>query len=152
MMGIEWMRRHLGDKYNIHILSFFDESPMHIDATLVFLRPGLILSNPERPCQQEEFFTKKGWKIVKAARPAINESHHLYFTSKWLNMNILMIDENRVLIDPDEKPLQKVRNFYPELFLELIQSKSRKYIILTLFSEVQSRILLKPFDYYYSFK
>ena len=137
MMGIEWMRRHLGDKYNLHVLSFFDESPMHIDATLVFLRPGLILSNPERPCQQEEFFTKNGWKIVKAAPPAINDSYHLYFTSKWLNMNILMIDENRVLIDPDEKPLQKVRNSYLDFFLELFQFKSSKYIIPMLFLEVK---------------
>lgn len=141
MMGIEWMRRHLGDKYNLHVLSFFDESPMHIDATLVFLRPGLILSNPERPCQQEEFFTKSGWKIVKAARPEINDSHHLYFTSKWLNMNILMIDENRVLIDPDEKPLQKVRNPYLDFFLELFQFKSVKYIIPMLFLEMKFRIL-----------
>ena len=141
MMGIEWMRRHLGDKYNLHVLSFFDESPMHIDATLVFLRPGLILSNPERPCQQEEFFTKSGWKIVKAARPEINDSHHLYFTSKWLNMNILMIDENRVLIDPDEKPLQNVRNPYLDFFLELFQFKSGKYIIPMLFLEMKFRIL-----------
>ena len=32
-MGIEWMKRHLGNEYRIHILSFNDPSPMHIDAS-----------------------------------------------------------------------------------------------------------------------
>lgn len=51
-MGIEWMRRHLGPDYNIHIISFKDPNPMHIDATFNIIGPGLVLSNPDRPCLQ----------------------------------------------------------------------------------------------------
>lgn len=51
-MGIEWMRRHLGPDYNIHIISFKDPNPMHIDATFNIIGPGLVLSNPDRPCHQ----------------------------------------------------------------------------------------------------
>ena len=116
MMGIEWMRRHLGDKYNIHVLSFKDSNPMHMDATFTFLRPGLILSNPDRPCKQADFFEKKGWKIIKAPPPALSDSHRLYISTKWIAMNILMIDENRVLCDPDEKPLIKVNRYFKNVF------------------------------------
>lgn len=51
-MGIEWMRRHLAPDYNIHIISFKDPNPMHIDATFNIIGPGLVLSNPDRPCHQ----------------------------------------------------------------------------------------------------
>ena len=61
--GIEWMRRHLGDKYRIHILSFKDPNPMHIDATFNIIGPGLVLANPERPCNQIDMFNKAGWKV-----------------------------------------------------------------------------------------
>lgn len=46
------MRRHLAPDYNIHIISFKDPNPMHIDATFNIIGPGLVLSNPDRPCQQ----------------------------------------------------------------------------------------------------
>eukprot|EP00953_Heterococcus_sp_UTEX-ZZ885_P026909 14496-Heterococcus_DN1.PRE.1 len=38
--GIEWMRRHLGSNYNIHVLDFQDKNAMHIDGTFVPLGPG----------------------------------------------------------------------------------------------------------------
>lgn len=51
-MGIEWMRRHLAPDYKVHIISFEDPNPMHIDATFNIIGPGLVLSNPDRPCRQ----------------------------------------------------------------------------------------------------
>lgn len=51
-MGIEWMRRHLAPTYKVHIISFKDPNPMHIDATFNIIGPGLVLSNPDRPCRQ----------------------------------------------------------------------------------------------------
>jgi len=108
MMGIEWIRRHLGDKYNIHVLTFKDSNPLHIDATFVVIGPGLVLSNPERPCDQIALFHKAGWKVVKPPEPMISDSHPLWMTSKWLNMNVLMIDEKRVLVDRDEITTQKM--------------------------------------------
>ncbi len=52
MMGIEWMRRHLGPKYNVHVISFDDPNPMHIDATFNIIGPGLAIVNPDRKCHQ----------------------------------------------------------------------------------------------------
>lgn len=42
---------------------------MHIDATFNIIGPGLVLSNPERPCHQIEMFEKAGWTVVKPPLP-----------------------------------------------------------------------------------
>lgn len=63
--GIEWMKRHLGDRYNVHVISFKDPNPMHIDATFNIIGPGLVIANPDRPCNQLNMFLRAGWKVCK---------------------------------------------------------------------------------------
>ncbi|XP_077986231.1 glycine amidinotransferase, mitochondrial-like [Glandiceps talaboti] len=104
-MGIEWMRRHLGDNYNVHVVSFDDPNPMHIDATFNIIGPGLVLANPSRPCHQIQVFKRAGWTIVDAPWPETPESHPMYIASKWIAMNVLMLDEKRVICDPNQKAL-----------------------------------------------
>ena len=81
---------------------------MHIDGTFNIIGPGLVISNPDRPCDQIEMFKKAGWKIVEAPLPLIPDSHPLWMTSKWLSMNVLMLDEKRVVVDPNEVTTVKV--------------------------------------------
>ena len=107
-MGIEWLRRHLGDKYRVHTLSFKDPNAMHIDATFNIIGPGLVLSNPTRPCAQIDMFHKAGWTVVKPPSPLVPDDHPLWFTSKWLSMNVLMLDPKRVLVEKNETTIQKV--------------------------------------------
>lgn len=107
-MGIEWMRRHLGPDYNIHIISFKDPNPMHIDATFNIIGPGLVLSNPDRPCHQIEMFKKAGWTIMKPPTPLISDDHPLWMSSKWLSMNVLMLDDKRVMVEANESSIQKM--------------------------------------------
>ena len=63
-MGIEWMRRHLGDDYRVHVISFKDPNPMHIDATFNIIGPGLVIANPDRPCNQIDMFYRAGEHIL----------------------------------------------------------------------------------------
>jgi len=66
------MKRHLEPQgYRIHLLSFKDPNPMHIDATFNIIGPGLVLSNPDRPCDQIKMFEKAGWTVVKPPSPII---------------------------------------------------------------------------------
>ena len=81
---------------------------MHIDATFNIIGPGLVLSNPDRPCDQIDLFKRSGWKIVQPPLPAIPDSHPLWMSSKWLSMNVLMLDEKRVVVDANEVPTIKV--------------------------------------------
>ena len=67
-MGIEWLQRHLGEQYKIHVLSFINPNPMHIDGTINIIGPGLMIVNPDRPCNQLEMFEKAGNYIVMYTR------------------------------------------------------------------------------------
>ena len=101
--GIEWLRRHLGGEYRIHVFEFEDPHPMHIDATLVPLAPGKLLINPDRVSRVPRLF--KGWDVRAAPRPVIPDSHPLYMTSKWINMNVLMLDQERVIVERQDEPM-----------------------------------------------
>lgn len=106
LFGIEWLQRHLGDTYKIHILEFEDTHPMHSDASLVPLAPGHILVNPERLKKIPRMF--KSWNIIYAPPSCLPARPALYFSSPWLSMNILMLDEKRVVVEPSEEPLIQV--------------------------------------------
>lgn len=101
--GIEWLRRHLGDDYRIHVLHFDDPHPMHIDATFMPLAPGKLLINPERVGAVPKLFA--GWEVRTAPKPVIPDHHPLYMTSKWINMNVLMLDEKRVVVEAQDEPM-----------------------------------------------
>jgi len=108
-MGIEWMRRHLEPKgIKLHQISFNDPNPMHIDATFNIIGPGIVLSNPDRKCNHIDLFIKGGWKVVKPPQPVMPDDHPLWMSSKWLSMNVLMLDEKRVICDANEGPIIKM--------------------------------------------
>ncbi len=103
--GIDWLQRHYSD-HRVHEVTFKEPGPMHIDATFVFLRPGLALSNKKRvPLSEEmkELFKINDWEIVPCAEPAYEEKFPLSFCSVWLSMNILMLDPKTVCVEADEK-------------------------------------------------
>jgi len=108
LMGIEWLQRHLGDDYTVHQISFDDPNPMHIDATFNIIGPGLVIVNPDRPCHQLDMFKKAGWDMVTAPQPCIPDDHPLWMSSKWLSMNVLMLDPKRVIVDKNELATQKM--------------------------------------------
>jgi glycine amidinotransferase len=105
-MGIRWIRAHLGDRYRVHVLSFRDPNPMHVDATFLPLRPGLVLANPDRPCHQLPLFERAGWRVVQAAPPSLPDDWPLYMSSRWLCMNVLVLDPRRVVVEAHEEPTQ----------------------------------------------
>lgn len=108
--GIDWLQRHLGDEYRVHVFEFQDTHPMHIDATLVPMAPGKLLINPERVPKVPDLF--KGWDVMSAPAPVMPDAHPLYMTSKWINMNILMLDEDRVVVERQDEPMiQAMKNF-----------------------------------------
>jgi glycine amidinotransferase len=117
--GIEWMRRHLGDDYNVHVLDFQDKNAMHIDGTFVPLGPGKLLICPKRPCvtgethtwftfngEQKEYKLPemfKGWDVFVAPTPSLPDTHPLFFTSPWTaSCNVLLLDTERVIVEGNE--------------------------------------------------
>jgi glycine amidinotransferase len=103
--GIDWIQRHLGDDYHVHEVEVFDTHPLHIDATFYPLAPGKLLINPERIKKVPEIFEKSGWDILVCPQPNMPDTHPMYTCSKWLNMNVLMLDQERVIVSKGEDDL-----------------------------------------------
>ncbi len=93
--GVEWIRSVLDPKYHLHIVEFDDAHPMHIDATIMPLSLGKLLVHPDRvptslqKILRETLFSE--WEFIEAPRPSEDRREApLYFTSRWINMNMLV--------------------------------------------------------------
>ncbi|MEV4880425.1 amidinotransferase [Streptomyces cyaneofuscatus] len=101
-MGIEWLRRHLGPGYRIHEIESRCRTPMHIDTTFLVLAPGKALVNPDYIDVDRLPAVLDSWDILVAPEPEPVKDLLLRTTSmcgKWLSMNILMVDETRVIAE-----------------------------------------------------
>jgi len=104
LAGIEWLRRHFPN-HRVHTVNFpGDQFPIHIDASFCPLKPGLIINNPFRklPGEQTKIFERNGWKIVDAALPVHSKPPPLCYSSVWLSMNVLVINEEYVIVEGSE--------------------------------------------------
>ncbi|MCD7439907.1 amidinotransferase [Streptomyces lincolnensis] len=101
-MGIEWLRRHLGPGYRVHEIESGCQTPMHIDTTFLPLGPGKALINPEYVDPDRLPEALDSWDILVAPEPDPIDEPLLRVTSmcgKWLSLNVLMIDEKRVIAE-----------------------------------------------------
>jgi glycine amidinotransferase len=103
--GHDWLRRHFPE-HRVHAVTFGNTQPLHIDATFVPLRPGLVLHCGEQPTDPElaTYFAVNDWEIVEAAQPAHGWKHlpALSFCSPWLAMNVLCLDRKTVCVEASE--------------------------------------------------
>ncbi|MEM9455459.1 MAG: inosamine-phosphate amidinotransferase 1 [Myxococcota bacterium] len=106
--GAAWLKSTLGPEYRVHLLEGLYTS-VHVDSTIVPLRPGLVLLNPERvsPSQVPSIFA--GWDVLYA--PEMVEyaySDLMPHSSKWLGINLLMITPSLAFVDSHQVPLMKL--------------------------------------------
>lgn len=101
--GIEWLRRHLGSDFRIHEIDVDDTQPMHIDSTFMPLAPGKVVVNPTRVKRLPD--AMRHWDVLVPPPPTIPPGHPLYMSSRWITMNVLMLDEQRVVVEENEAPL-----------------------------------------------
>ena len=102
--GMQWLQRHY-PAHRVHAVNFpGDPYPIHIDATFVPLRPGLVMNNPNRklPEEQRKIFEINDWEIVDAAQPAHEAPPPLCYSSVWLSMNVLILDHSTVIVEASE--------------------------------------------------
>jgi glycine amidinotransferase len=105
--GAEWLRRHLGPAFRIHRVVCREPRPLHIDATLVPVRPGVVLTNPERPCDDAilALFARNDWRVVSAPPSVRSGRSPSRDVSNWISMNILMLDERTAIVETAEIPM-----------------------------------------------
>ena len=94
--GVESLRAAVPAGYAVELLDVTDSHAMHIDATLLPLRPGLLVYNPERVSEAalRRLAVFRDWELkAYPHQPAPRKEPPRYMTSGWLLMNVLSLDE-----------------------------------------------------------
>jgi len=106
--GVNWLRSYLGQDFTITLMEPVDPGAMHIDATLMPLRPGVILVNgsrlSERAIEQSPFAR---WDKIVVQQPRPMGTVPRFMTSGWINMNVLSVDEERVIVESHDTDLAR---------------------------------------------
>lgn len=100
--GIGWLRQHLGPTYRIHEVVSTCPNPMHIDSTFMPLAPGKVLVNPDHIDVDRLPPILKSWDVLVAPHPDPVPGPLLSMCSAWLSMNVLMLDEKRVVVEESQ--------------------------------------------------
>lgn len=71
------------------------------------LKPGLVMENKDRPLQPEskKLWLDNGWKFIAGPEPNNPRIPQFSQSSKWLNMNVLVIDEDKVIVEAEEESM-----------------------------------------------
>lgn len=105
-MGVDWLRRHLGEKYRLHEIESTCMTPMHIDSTFMPLAPGKVLINPDYINVSKLPKILKSWDVLVPPEPEPIKGIPS-MCSKWIGLNVLMLDEQRVLVEQGQELLIK---------------------------------------------
>jgi glycine amidinotransferase len=78
---------------------------MHIDTTLMPLAPGKVMVNPDWVDVDHLPACFENWDILVAPRPVPGSANQLNLISAWANMNVLMLDEKRVIVEQRQETM-----------------------------------------------
>ncbi|KFY63145.1 hypothetical protein V496_04155 [Pseudogymnoascus sp. VKM F-4515 (FW-2607)] len=113
--GVEYLRACIPNGYTVEVLDVNDPHAMHIDATILPLKHGLLVYNPLRTSEiaLRKHTVLRDWDIwAYPFVPKKREHPPLYMTSEWLCMNVLSISECKVIVEEKDKELAEwVRQF-----------------------------------------
>ncbi len=112
--GIDWLRRHLNSRadsagYFIHEIPIRNRHAMHIDLHFMPLAPGRAMVNPEWVVMdglRKAVPALKEWELLEAPPPDPAASGLLRVRnecSRWLNINVLSLDEKRVVVEQGQR-------------------------------------------------
>jgi glycine amidinotransferase/scyllo-inosamine-4-phosphate amidinotransferase 1 len=108
--GAKWLQNVLGEKYRVHVVDNV-YAYVHIDTSIVPLRPGVVLLNPDRVNENNCPAYFKNWKKIYSPEPfPTGFSEHWAPASPWLGMNVLSINENLVAVEASQSELMRVLN------------------------------------------
>jgi glycine amidinotransferase/scyllo-inosamine-4-phosphate amidinotransferase 1 len=105
--GADWLQAHLGPGYRVHpvrgVYAF-----VHVDSTIVPLRPGLVLLNPERVREDNLPEVLRGWDKIWAPEPdAMQVDPSRAPASKWIALNCLSLSPDVVAVEQSQTNLMR---------------------------------------------
>jgi glycine amidinotransferase len=113
--GFQWLQRHTRDRFRLHKLYRMTDN--HIDSIILPLRPGTLLLREPKYLDMLPAALRK-WDIIYPPEPKDRifpayTDDELLLTSKYIDLNVLSIDTERVLVNA----------WFPELIKTLEQHK-----------------------------
>lgn len=103
--GARWLQDTVGETYRVHVLDNH-YSGVHLDSTLALIRPGLVVANAERVTPENLPDVFQNWE-VHYLHDIVDTKHDdaEALSSKWIGMNILMVNPNLAIVDEAQTPL-----------------------------------------------
>lgn len=100
-LGVQWLERHLEGKFKFH--KVYRMADNHIDSIVLPLKPGTLLLRHPRFLNLLPAPLQK-WDIIYPPEPKDNifpsyESNELILTTKYIDLNVLSIDKERVIVN-----------------------------------------------------
>ena len=119
-VAYDWLCRKF-PQINIELCNFY--SGVHIDSTITPLREGLVMLNASRVTEENCPKAFKDWeKIYITEEQIVAQDFYQYpYASKWIAMNMLVLDPETVIIDAAQTQL-----------INILKSKGIASIPLTL--------------------
>lgn len=117
---VDYIRQHLPKGYQVEMIEVDDSSAMHIDATILPLRDGLLVYNPTKITEAalRQHAVLASWDLQPYPFiPQAPTEPPLYMTSPWLCLNALVLDGKRMVVEASD--LQAAQ-WYESLGMECI--------------------------------
>ena len=119
--GVDYLQKHIPKGYSIEMLDVNDPSAMHIDATILPLRKGLLVYNPKKVTEEALRAHKVLVHWDLRPYPFIPEEPTdppLFMTSPWLSLNALVLDGQRIVVEATD---DKTADWYEQLGMRCIR-------------------------------
>ena len=105
-----WLLRNLPADTSIEICNFY--AGVHIDSTIVPLRPGLVMLNGSRVTLDTVPRAFDGWQKIWVNDVVAQDFYEYPYASKWIAMNMLVVDQHTVIVDRNQTELIKTLESY----------------------------------------
>ena len=109
LQAFNWLKHKFPD-VNIEVCNFY--SGVHIDSTIVPLREGLVMVNASRVNADNLPRVFDDWEVVWVADVVAQNFYEYPYASKWIAMNMLVVDPHTVIVDKHQIKLIDILELY----------------------------------------
>jgi len=105
-----WLLANLPPNTSIELCNFY--AGVHIDSTIVALREGLVMLNASRVSFDNVPRAFDGWQKIWINDVVAQGFHEYPYASKWIAMNMLVVDPETVIVDRHQTELIRTLESY----------------------------------------
>lgn len=105
----EWLQQQFVD-VKIELCNFY--AGVHIDSTIVALREGIVMLNASRVGFDDVPSVFAGWHKIWISDVVAQDFYQYPYASKWIAMNMLVVDPHTVIVDSAQVDLIKTLESY----------------------------------------